>query len=99
MKAKITSANTSSMIPEKPARQVPRMPAILFSCGVRPELEVSLPIQAERFQIEPKRVTTVANTLKSRSFEMSKGLRKLSPGARSISTGAMSRLQEKLQRM
>ena len=97
MKAKMMIASTSSMIPEKPLRQVPRMPAILFSCGVRPELVVSLPTQAARPQMPLMRVTMVAKMLKSRNLEMSKGSRKLSPGMRSIITGAISLLQLKCE--
>ena len=68
---------------------MPSTPAIFCSCGVRPELLVSLPNQLARCRIVAISCTPSANMLKSRSFEMSNGFTKLSPGTRSMITGSM----------
>ena len=73
-----------------PPRQEPRIPAIFCSCGERPELVESLPIQLARFMIELTTCTTSAKMLKSRNWLTSYGLMKLSPGTRDHSNGVMS---------
>ena len=99
MKTYTSTATRSIIIVEKPFRHDPRIPAIFCSCGVRPELVVSLPIQLARFRMELVSVTTSAKMLKSRSCATSYGFMKLCSGTRSHRMGEMSTFHENFNRM